>query len=193
MRKADQWKHVICLEGPWDGSLRGKSSVQPILELIAKQYRSFKFIYKDCATGVELKWYLNKWRRGYEEYPVLYLAFHGEDGCIKLGDGSMTTDDLGELLSGSLSGRIVVFGSCSTLNIDKRHIKRFIKNTDCLAVCGYKSDVDWMKSTAFELLMLEAMQENEFSGRGIGAIKAKLMEISKGFVELDFRMVTSQE
>lgn len=89
---------------------------------------------------------------------------------------------------------MIYFGTCSTLDVDKRHLKRFLKQTNALAVCGYKSEVDWMLSAAFDLLVFGTMQENEFSGRGIPAIHRK---ISEGYAclanELEFRMVTRWE
>ena len=193
MKKADEWKCVFCLEGLWDSNLIENSSVKPVLVLLNKAYQKMKYIYAGCATKGELEFYLKKWtQKTYKNYPILYLAFHGEKHQIKLADGNIELDDLAKILEGKCENKIIVFASCSTLDIDKRVIKSFIKRTKCLAVCGYKSDVDWIKSTAFELLLLEGMQENEFSGRGIKAIENHLVSVSKTFPELDFRIVTNK-
>jgi len=42
-------------------------------------------------------------------------------------------------------------------------------------------------------MILAAMQNNAFDGRGIDAIKTKLDEISKMFTALEFRMVSIKE
>jgi hypothetical protein len=88
---------------------------------------------------------------------------------------------------------MLIFGSCSTLDIDIRHLKRFLKETGALAIGGYKTDVDWMLSAANELLLFEALQSNEFSQRGINAIQKKSLDVAKRFNELEFRMVTRNE
>ena len=118
------------------------------------------------------------------------MAFHGEQESLCLSDGTISLTELSsdELLGGSCSNRIIVLGSCSTMNIDKRKLKTFLKRTGALAVCGYRTDVNWVDSTAFELLLLYAMQDNEFSGRGIGAIVKAMKTQAKRFPELFFML-----
>ena len=193
MRSADDWKNVFCLEGLWETNLKLNSSVESVLRLLNTQYPKMKYIHGDCATVTEFKFYLNKWMQSrYNDYPVLYLAFHGEEGCILLSDGKIKISEISNILKNKCKNRIVIFASCSTLNIDKRIINTFIKEVNCLAVCGYRNDVDWVKSTAFELLLLEGMQDYEFSGRGIGAIHNNLTKLGKSFPELEFRMVVKK-
>ena len=72
--------------------------------------------------------------------------------------------------------------------------RKFLDKTQALAICGYKNEVDWVPSTAFELLVLSLMQDNEFSGRGIASIKSKIEPLARKFKkELEFIMVTNQE
>ena len=190
MRSSEEWKNVFCLEGLWDSNLKLNSSVEPVLALLNKQYPKMKYIHGDCATLTELKFYLCKWLQNrYNDFPILYLAFHGEERHILVSDGKINLHELAAILRGKCKNRIIVFASCSTLNIDKRFINSFLRDTGCLAVCGYRNDVDWVQSTAFELLLLEGMQDNEFSGRGIGAMHKKLISIGKSFPDLEFRMV----
>ena len=55
-------------------------------------------------------------------------------------------------------GRILHFGSCSTLATDHEdEIKQFLKQTKIKAVCGYRNDVDWLESAAFEVLLIDAL------------------------------------
>lgn len=194
MKKADQWKGVFCLEGLWDTDLKVNSSVEPVLQLLNKQYPKLKYIHGDCATPEELRFYLAKWiQKSYRDYPILYLAFHGKEKRIIISGGDIELSEIGEILKGKCDNRIIIFGSCSTLRADKRLIRSFINQTGCLAVCGYREDIDWVQSAAFELLMIEGMQDNEFSGRGIKAIQSCLTKTSKAFPELEFRMVVKGE
>jgi len=193
MRNNNQKKNVFCLEGSWDANFKLKSSIEPVLNLLDK-CQIIKYIHKDCATRSEMEFYLNKWtHKQYDDYPILYLAFHGEQNLIHLQNSKITLEDITEILADKCKGRILIFGSCSTLNIDKRYIKKLLRATRALAVCGYGTDIDWVKSTANDLLIIEALQNNEFSLRGIDSIVAKVSDIAKRFKELEFRMITQKE
>jgi hypothetical protein len=65
-----------------------------------------------------------------------------------------------------------------------------LKCTGALAVCGYSSSVDWLRATAFELLVFAAMQDNALTVAGAKAMKRRIgreaCDLSK---ELGFRMV----
>ena len=188
-------KGIYCLEGIWDEDLREKSSVSPILELLHSN-RDINYIYHDCATEKEIEYFINKWtQKKYYKYPILYFAFHGEKNKILLGNKkTYSLDNLAELLSGKCSNSIIIFGSCSTLAIRKNYLMKFLDKTGALAICGYQKDVDWLHSTAFEMLILSLMQENEFSKRGISSIENKVNSLARKFRdELQFRMVTSKE
>jgi hypothetical protein len=193
MRKNKQSKGIFCLEGLWDNDLRKPSTVRPILELL-RVNREIAHIYRDCATREEFEYYIQRWTQPrYKAYPILYLASHGEEFNLCLGNHTCDLDELAQMLENRCQYRIVILGSCSTLRVDKRLLKRFLEKTGALAICGYKTDVDWLKSTAFELLLLSELQENEFSGKGIRAIERKALEASKLFSDLDFRIVTVKD
>lgn len=186
-------KGIFCIEGLWENNLRQKSTVQPILDLLHLNEK-IPYIYRDSATIEELEFYLKKWtQQAYKRYPILYLAFHGEENEIAPGRGNYSIDYLREVIKGKCENKIIIFASCSTVSIDKRRLKTFLKDTNALAICGYKNDVDWMISTAFELLLLSTMQENHFDGRGIEAICRKSLKIAQMFRDLEYRIVTNKE
>jgi len=189
-------KHVnsiFCIEGLWDNDLRNKTSVQPILDLL-ERIEHIPYIHKDCATREEFEFYLKKWvQQKYKHYTILYLAFHGDHNKIYLGADEYSLDEMAKMLADKCYNAIIIIASCSTLAIDKRHLKRFLLQTGAVAICGYKVDVDWMKSTAFELLLLSILQENEFSGRGIASIEKKTVQMAKMFDKLEFRIVTVKD
>lgn len=187
-------KGIFCLEGLWNQNLQDKITVRQMLELVERRNR-VPFIHRTTATIPELEYYLGKWTQArYDHYRILYFAYHGKPGEIQFGKTGYPVEQLGELLWGQCENSILVFSSCRTLDIDLRRIKKFLRQTNALAVCGYRSDVDWMKSFAFELLLMSAMQDNEFSGRGILAIKSRIeREIRALSRELRFHMVTKRE
>ena len=155
-----QKQGVLCLEGNWDlyDRLTSTSTVRPVLDLLAGE-NQIKFIHKDVATGDELEFYLRKWlQTQYQAYNIGYLAFHGTPGALWVGKEEVTLNKLSEIIDGKGSGRILYFGSCSTLATDQEdEIKQFLKETKIKAVCGYNKDIDWIESAAFEVLLINAL------------------------------------
>ena len=152
--------NIFCLEGLWEENVEDKSTIQPILELLNKKGYC-DHIYNRCATVDELEFYLNKWTNGRikNKYPILYLAFHGKEEYIFLNSkATYSLQNIEEILGGQCHKKIIHFGSCSTLNLPKSRIASFIEKTDALAVIGYKTDIDWMLSTALDLFVFDALQ-----------------------------------
>ncbi len=193
MRKSGQTKGIFCIEGLWDPDLRVSSSVQPLLDLLNLN-ALISYIHMDAATHEEFEFYVKKWlQKRYNQYPILYIASHGSENGIKVGKDPYSIEALADLLAGKCANRIIVFSSCSTLRIGKRVLRDFLKRTEALAVCGYRVDVDWLRSTAFELLLFSQIQKNEFSGRGADAIDRAATEIARSFRDLDFDIVTVKD
>lgn len=167
-------KNIYCIEGLWNHrNIKDKSTVLPILELLEKSGYC-DFIYHDSATISELEFFLSKWKMASinKKYPILYLAFHGAKGCVFLTNKEKySLDDLANFLEDKCSGTIIYFGSCSTLNLDKRKIKTFLKKTKAIAAIGYKIDVDWIQSTACDLFVFEALQNDRLDTKGINKIQ----------------------
>ncbi len=188
-------KGIFCLEGHWEKNLNKKSTVESILSLLEKQEK-IQYIHHKCATKEEINYLLSKWSQSlYKSYPILYFAFHGRPGEFEINSKeNYTLVDLAQLLEGKCNNRVIFFAACKTLSIPKKEIMSFIRTTKALAVCGYNDEVDWMISTAFELLVLFTLQNNVFDGRGINAIRNK---INSGFSlisdQLEFRMLTKND
>ena len=171
-------KGIYCLEGPWDHeNILDKSSVLPILNLLEK-CDICNHVYHDCATKAELDFYIEKWKNPQinEDYPILYLAFHGGKNYIYLNDKeTYSLDELSILLEGECLGKVIYFGSCSTLNIDKRIIKKFLSKTGAIATIGYKTEIDWIKSTACDLFVFQALQYDKLDSKGITKISETII------------------
>lgn len=188
-------KGIYCLEGLWDNNVKNKSTVLPILELLEKR-GICNYVYHSCATTNELEFLLTKWKTKSinSKFPILYLAFHGRKDQIYITHkNTYSLKKLGEVLNDSAAGKVIFFASCETLNIDERKIQSFLKQTNAIAAIGYKQEVDWMISTAFELLVLDALQQDKFDNRGIENIQTKIKsEYGKLHHILDFRMVINK-
>lgn len=193
MRKKKQRKGIFCLEGLWDPDLRVSSTVRPVLELLRLQENA-AYIHREFATRAEFEFYLKKWtQKTYDAYPILYITSHGEEGGIMLEGTLFTLEDLAEILAEKCADRVIMLSSCTTLKIPKGKLTHLREKTGALLVCGYRVDVDWMRSLAFELLLFAAMQDNEFSGRGVGAIAKEAEALSTSFADLEFQIDTAKD
>jgi hypothetical protein len=188
-------KGVFCLEGDWEDDLRSRTSVRPVLQLLERcNDPAVPFIRRDVATVTEFEHYLGKWaKRKYDRYPILYLGFHGDPGVLYVGygeDGTVDLDRLEDILEGRCKGRVIHFGACGTLATHGNRWKRFFQRTKALAVCGYKEDVDWMLSAAFEIVLLSGFQQNTLTRAGMAAVNRRVQsQTSRLGRDLRFRMI----
>ncbi|MDP2955750.1 MAG: hypothetical protein Q8N53_04960 [Longimicrobiales bacterium] len=188
---------IFCLEDDWWKDFNRTSTVQPILSLISQGVlMDVPHVHRDVGTVEELAYYLRRWSQaGSSQYGILYLAFHGRQGAIFVGDrrrknAEVTLDDLAEMLGEGLTGRIVHFGSCQTMGVDKRHIRRFLKHTGLVAATGFKSQVDWLSSSVFDVLLFEAMLRHSLTPSGARAIRANMWDEYGALCRRhDFRMI----
>lgn len=174
-------KGIYCLEiGEWFGSLKAHNTVEPILSLLNQSPLHVKYIHRDIATASELRYYLRKWVQDkHHDYPILYLAFHGNPGSIQVATENgrplaFETDELFQLLSGKCRGRIIHFGACSVLNIHGHTVNRYLRESGAVAISGYAASVDWMRSSILEMLYLSELQGNQFTTTGIRAVRRRV-------------------
>jgi len=187
-------KGVYCLEiGDWYGSLKKKNSVESVLQLLRESPLEVPYIHRDIATQEELSYYINKWtQQRLDNYPILYLAFHGSPGCIYLYNDKgrekiITTDDFFELLRGSCHKRIIHFGACKVLDINGNTVNKYLRDSGAVAISGYASNVDWVLSSIFEMYYLSELQYNQFTKTGIQAVDNRLHKASLS-KELKFKI-----
>ncbi len=183
-------KGVFCLEGLWYGDHRDKTSVFPVLDLV-NRVENLPFIHHRCFTLEEFTYSITRWKQKsfHRKFPLLYLAFHGERGVIKIGKHSLTLDELAEMLEDKCNGVVIYFGSCATMNIDRRRLQGFMEKTKSVAILGYRQDVDWLTSASFDIRLLSYLICHPFDSKGVLAIKTDILKNCKSFIkELDFRM-----
>lgn len=149
-------KHIACLESFWNDDIENRLSVAPILELLSKRNR-IKFTLLTCNTKEELEHNLNLFKKK-KRYGILYLAFHGRPGRIFLDGTSVDIETLAKLLGKRFHNWVIYFGCCLTLDVKKERISNFMKETGVSIVIGYDRYIDWLTSTATDLLLLERLQ-----------------------------------
>ena len=188
---------IFCLEADWWSDFNRTSTVQPVLDLLAQGVRTdVPHVHRDVATREELALYLGRWaQRGNAQYGILYLAFHGEPGCLRLGDlrrkeSVVTLDELAEMMGDGLTDRLIHFGSCETLRVDRRLIRRFLNRTGVVAASGFRTPVDWLDSAVFEVLLFEVMLRYSITTQGARAVRRTMRSEHPAMCRRhDFRMV----
>ncbi|MFZ4454939.1 MAG: DUF6642 family protein [Bacteroidales bacterium] len=172
-------KNIYCLEGNWSKQPSSKLSIKPILDLLHTTSK-VKYIYNKCQTKNDFLIFLERFtQKRYKNYPILYIAFHGRINTIFIGNEEITLQEISNVLEGKLEGKIVHFGSCSTLKTTNKKISDFIHRTKCNFISGYKKDVDFICSTAFELLFFNVLQNY----RDLKAVKRTLKTYHQKTIE----------
>ncbi|MER7609222.1 hypothetical protein [Nocardioides sp. NPDC127503] len=183
---------VFCLEGEWDADLRKRTSVLPVLELL-ERLRAIKAIHRKVATTGEVEHYLNLWSQArYDDYPVLYLAAHGYKGSLSWSNRNDTSlDDLAKILGETATNCYIHLGSCLTPSNEKQ-ARAFVEKTGVRALLGFRAEVDWIESAAFETLLLPMLAEYAPTKRTAKTFFNTIMGLQSDLARrLKFVMVTA--
>ena len=149
-------KGIACLESFWSSNVERRLNVGPLLEIIASK-NSSRFIHLTCNTRDELKFAL-KSIPAKAPFRVLYLAFHGRPGMIRLADGTaLSLDDLAAILGRKFSKWVIHFGACGTIHTTPAILRDFYRRTGAALLLGYTKNIDWVESAAMDLILFDWM------------------------------------
>lgn len=154
---AQRKKNIACLESMWDNQTENRLNVSPVLDIISKVWNA-KVSHLSCNTKEELSYNLKLICK--RNYGILYLAFHGAPGALLLHGAKVTLPELAAMMSCRFTNWIVHFSCCKTFRKQK-DLSDFIAQTGAAMVTGYTIDVNWVESTAFELLFFDDLQYYE--------------------------------
>lgn len=156
-------KGIFCIEGGWANDHRDTTSVRKALEFL-ESIEKVKTIVKQCShRDAFFDLISDSVQKKYNKYAILYIACHGAPAKLFVGKGSkniVTLDEVRECLKGKANGRIIHFGSCSTLDISGWALRKFLRETEALAVSGFKKDVEFVSSAVLELLYFQQCQRS---------------------------------
>ncbi len=197
-RKKSETKGIFCLETDQWFRQKDRATVEPALHLL-ERYGDVPYEHRDVGTESEFVFFLDRYfRRGYKTHPILYLGFHGwkaegkeRDAFVEIGDGTrITLAQLEEWIDGRARGRLIYFGACGVMDSHGNRLNRFVRNTQAVAVCGYREEVDWLESAAFDALALGALQESGFTKSSIQKFDREIDATAPGlYRRLGFRTV----
>lgn len=156
-------KFIYCLEGNWNKHPKSSQTIKPILDLLYT-FSKVKYIYHKCPIKEDFVKGLETFtQKRYSNYTILYIAYHGRKNRIYFGNEYITLKEIANVLEGKLNGKVIHFGSCSTLNTSEKNITDFITRTGCSFISGYKKDVEYIDSTAFDLVYFDILQKYDSS------------------------------
>lgn len=158
---------VFALEGDPELDLNRQYSVRPILQFL-KDLNGTDVIFRDIGTVEELRHYLAQWTlTKNRKFDIGYFSFHGSPGELWLPDGRkspITLEELGEWLEGRAHGRIIHFCACSVMRLGDKRLEDFRRCTKATAIMGYRTDIDWAESMAFDTLLFNALRQYQRIG-----------------------------
>jgi hypothetical protein len=184
---------IYVIEGFWDAGLRQRRSVQPALQLLESASGiPYRFIKIDSKAAFIAS--LRRWLHKGDRFPILYLGFHGAPGRLHITEDEseiITLEELSKILLNHKprKKRFIYFSSCSAL--EKRHLaKKIINETPGLAgIAGYEKDVDFLESTALEMILLETLAHRKhFDRRSLQAILTQVRKRSRSFAKRQRRV-----
>lgn len=179
---------ILCIEGDWEEGLLRRRSLVPVLQLLKSQW-NVPFIHRTASTREEFRSAIKEWLKAkYNAYPILYLGYHGHPGSLEIGREEIPICDIAEFF-GKGKGRIVHFGACETLNAPRPVLNQFLKMSQFTALCGFKSEVDWLHSCALEIIVLDELSRRRITPKNLRAFEANLKRIAGSLVrELEFKV-----
>jgi hypothetical protein len=149
---------VFLLEGAWSSKLTSTDTMLPLLTYLRDSQVISSVAHRYVDTKEGLVDAANKWgQKQYSHLSLGYFGFHGDPGMVWLGRSRVELDELADVLAKRCANRVVYFGSCSVLAGRAELAEYFLKTTRARAVIGYTKNVDWVESSAFDLLLFEAL------------------------------------
>ena len=168
-KKVGAPRKIVCLETYWgDHNVRlfQNTSVRPFLEALASRFDPpIRIAHRFVESTAQLSSYTSYpdgllWRdRDVFDSPVFYLSFHGSAGALRSSLESIGASALCKAFEGwgGKYANLVHFGACSVFagRAGRKFARDFLAASDCRAILGYTTDVDWMDSMVTDLLFLK--------------------------------------
>ncbi|MEN6625411.1 MAG: hypothetical protein ABFD69_04185 [Candidatus Sumerlaeia bacterium] len=105
-------------------------------------------------------------------------------------------DEIKEVIEHCERRVVIYFGSCSTMQANLKELRKFMANTNIIGIMGFSEEVDWFKSTAFDLLLLRELQDRpRLTARSLTVLHEKLrtdLMRSAFYADLGFRLILNE-
>ncbi|MEQ9453184.1 MAG: hypothetical protein RLN76_01155 [Phycisphaeraceae bacterium] len=189
---------VLALEQHWSSPLNPGFSIAPALELIEIENGVHPpFLHRRFTHREELARLIHEWIRHGARYPVLHVAGHGQPGVVCTGHRRRTTDRvtldwLVDQLDGRAARRWIHIGSCATLDLSRSQLQSCAKRSGALGISGFRAEVEFTRSAAWEVLWMQRLAQTLASRRGVSQAIAWARSSARGvFSDLRFTAVAA--
>lgn len=166
---ASEYRGMLCLEGEWGEDLTDHRTVQPLVAYVAS-ISDCDYLHRRVQNTAGLLDLVDRWCQdeALTTYGILYIAAHGGAGSVCLGSYSdpetdVTLDQLEGVIDGRGAGGIIYLGACSVVR-QEEDVRHFVSRTGLSAVAGYTADVDFVLSSAVDLIALNALSQYAAAG-----------------------------
>ena len=169
---------IYCIETVWFDDT-SNMSMRPVLDYLHARFNT-PYIHRNAITKDEFLGHLDIWSllpAKDVQYPILLLSYHGTtEGIVlrEIVDDDLLWDEdqndwvipdeyvvsLQEIaeIVGNCRDKVLHFASCSTVDVGNDVVENFLDETNASAVSGYREEVVWGDSLAFDMLYLEKVQ-----------------------------------
>ena len=167
-----QRRGIYCIETVWFDHT-SDMSMRPVLDYVHARFDT-PYVYRNAITKDEFLAHLDIWSqldaKGHVQYPILLLSYHGDTERIILREDVerdenwnmpdecvVSLQEIADVV-GDCTDKVLHFASCSTVDVGNDVVEGFLDETSASAVSGYREEVDWGDSLAFDMLYLEKIQ-----------------------------------
>lgn len=158
-------KNILCFEGEWlfnddKKKYRFSLNTEPVLRMLQEYYKC-ETTYRHILSKEDLQHYINFFnshKREWNKIGIIYIACHGWFHSLSLEgeDGSIDLKELADMAGDFFRDKIVHFSCCKTL-ANTQEVEQFKNITGARLVCGYKKNVDAMKSAIADVALLNEL------------------------------------
>lgn len=163
--KKRNMKNILCFEGEWlfnDDKKKNRFSLntEPVLRMLQEYYKC-ETTYRHILSKEDLQHYINFFnshKREWNKIGIIYIACHGWFHSLSLEgeDGNVDLKELADMAGDFFRDKIVHFSCCKTL-ANTQEVEQFKNITGARLVCGYKKNVDAMKSAIADVALLNEL------------------------------------
>jgi hypothetical protein len=164
----------------WGGEEENAEAVHTFYDFVHRSRRAWTTVQR-VSDAEDVRRHLARIAAD-DNCQVAVLAMHGSPGSVRLGP---EPPRLEELLDGvRLPGKVLHFAACSVLRVSPRRLQALQRTTKAAVVSGYRRDIEWYQSEAFELLLLQELAAGTAGGtRGLRSAVKRAMANAGGLAE----------
>ena len=182
-------RKIVCLETYWgDHEVRifQNASVLPFLQALSSRFDPpIRIAHRFVESAAQLSSYTSYpdgllWRDpDVFDAPVFYLSFHGSPGALRSSLESIGASALCKAFEGwgGKYANLVHFGACGVFagRAGRKFARDFLEASQCRAVLGYSTDIDWMDSMITDLLLLRRFLNDADPWKNLRRIHRRLL------------------